>query len=1063
VAGASVAFLATTRVLVGQWRALGMEAAGSLERMTLQFRPLLGSMASARERVKDLANFAIKTPFELPEIVEANKMLEVLTQGALSTEKGMTLVGDAASVAGTAFSDTARMVGRLYDGLMSGRPVGEAAMRLQEMGIISGTVRNQLESMQAAGASGLDIWKIMETQLRRNNGAMDEQSRSLEGLQSTWADTKRQMEGGFSAGFLDGEKAGVESSIAVMEAMSPVMANLGRELGAAENAWAKFKLGMVKSVTSAAGFGTTVEWLTKGLLGLGVTMATASIASIALWGAKILRIAAGARAAADGVGFLTDKLGAQIPAATKLTSVKNALLGALNASHAGLKGEASGHLGAAAAGMKNLAVTNGLSTAVQVGNKVWLGMGAALKFVGVQLRMMAVAVLANPMVWLAAAVAILVAGLSKLAANTAAAKEKLEGYVKATAALDSGMRKQIADIRTLVDLRAAESRILTELASAYKAVDAAREPADKAAAQRRVDVLKGQLGSLPNTRRLEKGESELALDAGQREGAIAVREFDRDAMAAKGPEEALRVAEDRLQEVVDRRREAFELAQEEADADERGAAARQAGVATEGQRLALFEKRAKLENEVDRLEAIQESIKTPLDARGGAGVALMDLPKRKEELEAIQGKIREMANMPEAKRLEELLASPSELQQIKAKLEAIDQLKAAVTGLDVAQNAAAQNADSGKAGELGDAVAAAREQNAQAEKLAGQAGVTGDSRDRQTLVTRQTELEARRAKDEDPLATRQAEKDAADAARATAAARLDAEGAVASLRLKGVEREERLLDIERQKLRLKMDGAAIGVEEFNRQSAILDAQAEATKRDGAERREDLANALETGKLRRGEEAAKLAGDPGLADTLRRAAEARDDVRNRRDAVRDAEGAGGTAGERAAYVADRVREERAARDEERRRSEEERARGRARSVADQNSGVAAIESERLRLNGKSEEAKRVAEAAARKQDELDRAEAGKKFRGQGFTGPQADRMADTEIKTHQVDRFLSAISNGMGTVVASSLARVGGGGNVTGTDPAVRELEIVQNLLRQILDESKKTVNLEIEN
>ncbi len=270
------------------------------------------------------------------------------------------------------------------------------------------------------------------------------------------------------------------------------------------------------------------------------------------------------------------------------------------------------------------------------------------------------------------------------------------------------------------------------------------------------------------------------------------------------------------------------------------------------------------------------------------------------------------------------------------------------------------------------------------------------------------------------------------------------------------------MDIERQKLRLKMDGAAIGVDEFNRQSAILDAQAEATKRDGAERREDLANTLETGKLRRGEEAANLAGDPALADTLRRAAEARDDARGRRDAVRDAEGADGTAGERKNYVDARVREDRAARDEERRRSEDERARDRARSREDQNSGVAAIESERLRLSGKSEEAKKVAEAAARRQDELDRVEANKKFRGQGFTGSQADRMADTEIKTHQVDRFLSAMSTGMGTVVASSLARVGGGGNVTGTDPAVRELEIVQNLLRQILDESKKTVNLEID-
>jgi hypothetical protein len=69
-------------------------------------------------------------------------------------------------------------------------------------------VRNQIESMQAANASGLEIWKVVERQLAKNKGAMDAQSKSLEGLQSTFNDTKNAMEGGFSDGFLKGEKAG---------------------------------------------------------------------------------------------------------------------------------------------------------------------------------------------------------------------------------------------------------------------------------------------------------------------------------------------------------------------------------------------------------------------------------------------------------------------------------------------------------------------------------------------------------------------------------------------------------------------------------------------------------------------------------------------------------------------------------------------------------------------------------------------------------------------------------------------------------------------------------------
>jgi hypothetical protein len=235
----------------------------------------------------------------------------------------------------------------------------------------------------------------------------------------------------------------------------------------------------------------------------------------------------------------------------------------------------------------------------------------------------------------------------------------------------------------------------------------------------------------------------------------------------------------------------------------------------------------------------------------------------------------------------------------------------------------------------------------------------------------------------------------------------------------------------------------------------------AAQKEGAARRGELADALAGSKLRRAEESANLAGDPAKAAMMRRAAEALEDKRTRVDAGRDAEGAAGTPAERAGYVEARVRESRDAREEERRRGEEERGADRSRALANQNSSVAAIEGERLRLSGKSRQGKLVAEQAARQQDELDRAEANKKYRAQGFGAKHAGTMADTDIKTAQVDRFMSSLSNNMGTVIASSLARIGGGGNVTGTDPSVRELEIVQSLLKEILDQSKKTVSLEI--
>ena len=136
---------------------MGIQSAKAIETLTIQLKPLLGSMELAKRRAREIFAFSVKTPFKFEELAAGNKVLEGLTRGALSGKAGMELVGDAAAVAGAGFEETARSIGRLYDGIMSGRPVGEAGMRLQELGLISGETRNQIEKLQAANAAGSAI------------------------------------------------------------------------------------------------------------------------------------------------------------------------------------------------------------------------------------------------------------------------------------------------------------------------------------------------------------------------------------------------------------------------------------------------------------------------------------------------------------------------------------------------------------------------------------------------------------------------------------------------------------------------------------------------------------------------------------------------------------------------------------------------------------------------------------------------------------------------------------------------------------------------------------------
>jgi hypothetical protein len=165
-----------------------IDEAAQMEGLETGFQVMLGSAQAATARMRELAQFAAATPFELPEIAQASRNLETLTRGALSTGNGLTLVGDVASATQQPFNELATTIGRLYDGIQSGRAVGDAMARLQELGTISGEVRAQIEQMQQQGRKGADVWAPVAAELSRFSGMMDVQSRTWNGLLSTLHD-----------------------------------------------------------------------------------------------------------------------------------------------------------------------------------------------------------------------------------------------------------------------------------------------------------------------------------------------------------------------------------------------------------------------------------------------------------------------------------------------------------------------------------------------------------------------------------------------------------------------------------------------------------------------------------------------------------------------------------------------------------------------------------------------------------------------------------------------------------------------------------------------------------
>jgi hypothetical protein len=187
----------------------GLASAANTQQLEVSFDTLLGGIEEAKERIAELKDFSAKTPFELPAIAKASKILETLTKGALSTGEGLETVGNLAASTGEGFDALAVHVGRLYDGLQNGRPVGESLLRLQELGIVSAATRSQIELLQKEGAKGEEVWTVAANSFSRFSGEMEKQAKTLKGAFSTLADGIKQALGTSSRPLADDLARGI--------------------------------------------------------------------------------------------------------------------------------------------------------------------------------------------------------------------------------------------------------------------------------------------------------------------------------------------------------------------------------------------------------------------------------------------------------------------------------------------------------------------------------------------------------------------------------------------------------------------------------------------------------------------------------------------------------------------------------------------------------------------------------------------------------------------------------------------------------------------------------------
>lgn len=164
------------------------------------FTKYRGSVEAATDRVSELFEIAKTTPFDFDGILRGASVLEALGGQWLANAENIRLFGDAAAATVNVTGDlssslerTTFWVARFYSGLQSGAPLGEALLRLQELGLVSDKFRAQVQLAIDSGANPTQVFDQFLTNLKRFEGLMELQQRNFQTQISSTKDNFLQL------------------------------------------------------------------------------------------------------------------------------------------------------------------------------------------------------------------------------------------------------------------------------------------------------------------------------------------------------------------------------------------------------------------------------------------------------------------------------------------------------------------------------------------------------------------------------------------------------------------------------------------------------------------------------------------------------------------------------------------------------------------------------------------------------------------------------------------------------------------------------------------------------
>lgn len=213
----------------------GVKQAAFNEQAMISLNTLIGSADKAQQHFEDLKEFAANTPFELPGLIEADRLMLGVGMRARDVIPYLTLWGDTAGALGLSQEQFSRVMRANSQAISSNRYMIEDLNQITENGVpitmllseATGKSAGEIRKMAEEGQLTVDMFnRLFPVMQKKYGGSMEEQAQTLSGLWSTLRDKFSQgaADALVAAGVIDKLKDGINAAFPMMDSFFAALA-----------------------------------------------------------------------------------------------------------------------------------------------------------------------------------------------------------------------------------------------------------------------------------------------------------------------------------------------------------------------------------------------------------------------------------------------------------------------------------------------------------------------------------------------------------------------------------------------------------------------------------------------------------------------------------------------------------------------------------------------------------------------------------------------------------------------------------------------------------------------